>query len=63
MNNLLGLEVSSLDFIVDINGEICFLEVNPIGDWNWLEKHLKLSITETVTKLIKKYLKDGQNYR
>jgi glutathione synthase/RimK-type ligase-like ATP-grasp enzyme len=63
MNNLLGLEVSSLDFIVDINGEIYFLEVNPIGDWNWLEKHLKLSITETVTKLIKKYLKDAQNYR
>ena len=61
MNRVLGLSISSLDFIVNSSGVVYFLEVNPIGDWNWLEQHLKLSITETLLRLIKKYLKDTQN--
>lgn len=61
LNQVLGLEVSSLDFIVDNNGLIYFLEVNPVGDWNWLEKHLNLSITENLLRLVKKYLRNSKN--
>ena len=61
MNQVLGLDVSSLDFIVGNNGLIYFLEVNPIGDWNWLEKHLNLSITENLLKLVKKHLRNSKN--
>lgn len=60
MNHVMGLMVSSLDFIVDTEGAIYFLEINPIGDWNWLEKHLKLSITESLVALVKKYLRDTE---
>lgn len=57
MNQSLGLSVASLDFIVDRKGEIYFLEINPIGDWNWLEKHIDLPMTKTLFGLIKRILK------
>ena len=30
------------------NGELVFLEINPIGDWNWIEKHTNLPITKSM---------------
>ena len=57
MNQSLGLSVASLDFIVDRKGEIYFLEINPIGDWNWLEKHIDLPMTKTLFGLIRRILK------
>lgn len=61
MNQTLGLSVASLDFIVDINGETYFLEINPIGDWNWLEKHIDLPMTKTLFSLIRRILKKSTN--
>ncbi len=58
LNRELGLHVSSIDFIQNKNGELFFLEINPIGDWNWIEKHTNLPITKSmfdfVNSLIKK---------
>lgn len=58
LNKRMGLLVSSIDFVEDKKGEKYFLEVNPIGDWNWLEKHLDSRITDSVSKLIQKSLDD-----
>ena len=52
LNKQMGLLVSSIDLLIDKKGEIYFLEVNPIGDWNWLEKHVDVPITDSVSKLI-----------
>ena len=58
LNRELGLLVSSIDFVQSKNGELFFLEINPIGDWNWIEKHTNLPITKSmfdfVTGLLKK---------
>ncbi len=48
LNKELKLLVSSIDFIVDKTGEIVFLEINPVGDWNWIEKHTNLPITKSM---------------
>ena len=47
-----GLDYGSLDFIVDKNGKLMFLEVNLTGDWAFIEDTLGLPITETISKLI-----------
>lgn len=57
MMDKLGLTVASLDFILDINDDILFLEVNPIGDWKWIEEKTSMPITETYSQLMLKYLK------
>ena len=67
LNRELGLHVSSIDFIQNKNGELFFLEINPIGDWNWIEKHTNLPITKSmfdfVNSLIKKdRFNDSQMY-
>ena len=39
LHRLLGLEYGAYDFVVDPNGFLIFLEVNPGGQWLWLEHH------------------------
>jgi len=48
----LGLEYGSLDFIVDKNDKLIFLEVNPTGAWAYIEDATGMPITEAVTNLI-----------
>ena len=52
LNRKLGLLVSSIDFVQSKNGELFFLEINPIGDWNWIEKHTNLPITKSIFDLM-----------
>lgn len=42
----LGLFFAAYDFIVDEEGRMVFLEVNPTGQWLWLEQRLGLPISE-----------------
>jgi glutathione synthase/RimK-type ligase-like ATP-grasp enzyme len=49
-----GLEYGSLDFIVDKNDKLIFLEVNPTGAWAYIEDATGMPITEAVTNLIMK---------
>jgi glutathione synthase/RimK-type ligase-like ATP-grasp enzyme len=50
----LGLRFGAIDFLVDKNDRLIFLEVNPAGDWYWIEKQTRLPITNAVVDLIEK---------
>jgi len=40
------------DFIVDPNGDYHFLEVNPAGQWLWIEEKLNLNISESIAEAL-----------
>ncbi|WP_326637709.1 ATP-grasp ribosomal peptide maturase [Streptosporangium sp. NBC_01755] len=46
--NLLGLRFGALDFIVDPYGQYWFLEVNPCGQWDWIQHATGLPISEAI---------------
>lgn len=50
----MGLVAGALDFLVDDDGRHWFLEVNPAGEWGWLEKDLGLPIANAVAKALTK---------
>lgn len=39
---------SAIDLIEMPNGEFIFLEINPVGEWVWLEQELGLNISEKI---------------
>lgn len=50
MNARLGLAFGAYDLIVNRDGEPVFLEVNPMGQWLWLEKATGVPITNTLVE-------------
>lgn len=44
----LGLVYAALDVIVDEEGRHVFLELNPAGEWGWLQRDLGLPIAEAI---------------
>ena len=48
MNERLGLAFGAYDVIVTPAGEAVFLEVNPLGQWLWLERATGVPITDAV---------------
>lgn len=48
INNKLGLSYSAIDLIQSKNDEYTFLEVNPAGEWVWLEKELGLPLSQKI---------------
>jgi glutathione synthase/RimK-type ligase-like ATP-grasp enzyme len=44
----LGLTFGAIDLIQTPDGEFVFLEVNPSGQWLWLDSMLNLGISEAV---------------
>lgn len=47
-----GLNFASLDMIVTPDGEFVFLELNPNGQWLWLEYELGLPLVTTMADLL-----------
>lgn len=47
-----GLIYGAYDFIIKPGGEPVFLEVNPSGQWMWLEEMLGFPISEKIAKLL-----------
>jgi hypothetical protein len=43
-----GLAYGALDFVVSPEGERIFLEINPSGQWGWIERALGLPITDSI---------------
>ena len=48
----LGLKYGAIDFIVDKDDRLVFLDVNPTGDWYWIEQKVRLPITEAMVNLL-----------
>jgi len=49
----LGLRYGAIDFVVDQkNDQPIFLELNPTGDWYWIERKTGQSITKSMVDLI-----------
>lgn len=46
------LNYGAFDFIVDENDRWYFLEVNPNGQWLWLEQELKIPISEKIIRYL-----------
>lgn len=46
------LRFGAIDYIVDIDGKWYFLEINPNGQWQWLECILGLSISDSIMNML-----------
>ncbi|CPZ28336.1 MvdD-like protein with pre-ATP grasp domain [Staphylococcus saprophyticus] len=56
--NTVKLEYGAFDFIVDKDNQWKFLEVNPIGDWRWIEQNTNLLISNELIKLIQHLIEE-----
>jgi len=52
MLDQLGLIYGAFDFIESKNGDLFFLEVNPTGEWAWLEDTLGLPMREAFVDVL-----------
>jgi glutathione synthase/RimK-type ligase-like ATP-grasp enzyme len=48
----LGLVTGALDFIVDTHGALVFLEVNPAGEWGFVERETGLPIAAALARAL-----------
>jgi glutathione synthase/RimK-type ligase-like ATP-grasp enzyme len=53
---LLGLQYAAIDFVVDKDDRPIFLEVNPDGDWLWIEEKTQLPISKAIANLITRHV-------
>lgn len=44
----LGLRFGAIDLVKDVNGEYWFLEINPNGQWAWIEQRTRLPISAAI---------------
>lgn len=50
--NRLGLRYGAFDFARDFAGRLHFLEVNPAGEWAWLEEEMGLQMRQALCNLL-----------
>ncbi len=48
----LSLNFGAIDFVLNENNEYLFLEINPNGQWAWIEKQLDFPISDAITNLL-----------
>jgi hypothetical protein len=48
----LGLVFGCFDFVESDGGRLLFLEVNPAGQWYWIEQRTGLPLLESFTKML-----------
>ena len=48
----LSLHFAAIDFIVTPEGDHVFLELNPSGQWGWIEGATELPITDAIVDLL-----------
>jgi len=49
---MLGLKYGTIDMIVTPDNEFVFLEVNPVGQWLWIEQSTGLPISKAIAELL-----------
>jgi hypothetical protein len=47
-----GLVYGAFDLVVSEDGDLTFLELNPMGQWLWLENRLNIDISAAVSRLL-----------
>ena len=52
MLQALDLQFGAFDFIVDVRGDVYFLEVNPNGQWYWLEALAGALISDAIVNIL-----------
>lgn len=58
---LARLEYGAFDLLLTEDGRYVFLEVNPIGDWAWLEnKNVSVRVTDKVVSYVANLLEEGE---
>lgn len=50
----LSLKFAAIDFILGNDGNYTFLEINPNGQWAWIERQLNFEISHEITKILAK---------
>jgi glutathione synthase/RimK-type ligase-like ATP-grasp enzyme len=53
LTKFLGLQFGALDFILDSDGRYIFLEINPNGQWGWIQYRLNYHISGTIANLLR----------
>jgi glutathione synthase/RimK-type ligase-like ATP-grasp enzyme len=48
----LGLNFGAIDFVKDKNNNFIFLEINPNGQWAWIERQLDYNISQEICTLL-----------
>lgn len=48
----LGLSFGAIDLVVDTKGDFVFLEINPNGQWAWLEMDANLPIADAIIEFL-----------
>jgi glutathione synthase/RimK-type ligase-like ATP-grasp enzyme len=48
----LGLYYGAADFVVDADDRHIFLEINPAGEWGWLQRDLGFPIAEAIAEIL-----------
>jgi len=48
LTKMLGLRFGAIDFVLDPHGEYWFLEINPNGQWGWIESRTDLPIANAI---------------
>ena len=48
----LNLNYSAIDMILDENNDYVFLEINPNGQWAWIENKLQFPISKKIVDLL-----------
>ncbi|MDM1328766.1 MvdC/MvdD family ATP grasp protein [Myroides odoratimimus] len=48
----LGLNFGAIDLVENMKGDYFFLEINPNGQWAWIEKQLDYKISHEIAKLL-----------
>lgn len=59
MMNTFDLKYCTFDFILDEKNELYFLEINPSGDWYWIEHDTKAPITNAMVGLLESLVDDS----
>lgn len=44
----LNLRFGAIDLVCDLDGDYWFLEINPNGQWAWIENQTKLPIASSI---------------
>ncbi len=52
LTRYLNLNYGAIDFVENEDGELIFLEINPNGQWGWIEKRLNYDISGEIIKLL-----------